>query len=377
MEKFIEISNALQVIVSEFGGTLMLELRGQFKPQRLSVGKIQFVLNHATKLHNLAQDAKEGHYTLDKDSSVILSKFQNVMMFELRGPFKPARISQNKLDAILGHQKELRQIIQDNTPETLVKDETVKAQKALKQNSASMPTDSKSAKDDNGYIELARGIIGHAGKQESAPVATGYKDGTLVSFVDWFVREYDATKEQARQWIDDKEYNAEFAVYLESQKIAIRPQKRVTPVRPVKRMTVEQMANGTEKMQESAKRIAELNAEIAQIETNGKLSPETIAMAKRLEKATGQKFDVAPTVQKTKKGRGIPVSFSVMTNIGKTNITRAASGIDAIRLLKGKTLIHPQTKETRLIDDRGENNSHWYATNVKDGYIFDVKRLNA
>lgn len=360
---FHNISDSLMVRTSVLGDKLMLHCLGAFSDKNLSSTKILALLDNKQALQERIDNWQEGAQELD-GIDVVYSTWNNNKMIQVLGGFKTFRVSANITRAILAHDKELRKIIRDNPVATVAKEDETIARQQMERNRASMPTDKKSPVDVSAIETRFDEIL------------TGYAQGTLTDFASWMSVNYDVTKEQARAWIDDKEYSAEFSAYLESSKVAVRPQKRAIVQRPVKRMTVDEMAQGTEKMQKSAKRIAELNAEIAQIESNGKLSPETIAMAKRLEKATGQKFDAAPK-EKTKKGRGIPVSFSVITNIGKTNITRANSGIDAIRLLKGKTLIHPQTKESRLVDDRGENNSHWYATLVKDGYIFDVKRLDA
>lgn len=366
------ISNELSVLVSVAYNNAMLEFKGKFATRSLSANKTLFLLDNRAVLEKcikyLENETTEKIFAIDESRAFIANVWQGNRMIQLHTSPNPKfnkNLSMNLCNIILSHEKELRKIIDENKVEKVQEKEINKAQKALKQNAATMPTDSKSAKESEPKPV-----------QESAAATTGYKDGTLVSFVEWMCANYDVTKEQAREWIDDKEYNAEFSAYLESCKTKVRPQKRVAPTRPVKRLTVEQMAQGTEKMQESAKRIAELNAEIAQIESTGKLSPQSAAMAKRFESATGQKFDTAPK-QKTKKGRGVPMSLSVMTKGGKTNFSRVESGLDAIRRLMGKELIHPQTKETDVVIDRGDNNSHQFATLVNKGYIFDVKRLDA
>lgn len=326
MEKFIEISNALQAIVSTFGDKgaeiTMLELRGAFKPCRISTSKVLFVLNNVKMFETIRQDADDKHYPIDDDTSVITSHFNGFKMYELRTG-KPKRVSQNVINAILGHQKELRSIIAEYTPSAIQAEEEQKATKDLKQSSVNMPTDKKSPHDSK--------VL------ESAPMLSK----NVLTIEKWLESEYKMSPADAKYYAMDVDAQTTYANYVKAN---VKP--------PFK--------------------------DLAQ--------PQTAAQQKAVanfENATGQKYDnSAPAATPANKGKGVKLSYTIRLvhndKVSEQTI-HADSWIDAHdNKLTGVRLANKDaSKPTKLIVQRPIDTTgadKYLVELVRQGYVWNLKR---
>lgn len=347
MEKLVNIANDLQVIVSEYKGTLMLELRGGFKPQRISASKVQFILEHSVKLGALVNDSqtKENLYQLGTDSSVYVSSFQGTAMYELRGQFRPVNISVNKIKAVLKYAKEVRNILTENTSATVVAEQTAKATKELAQNSATIGTDKKSAKDK--AVPVA------------APVVTEKKQESLT-IVEYLMRELNLTASESLLYKSDKDA---IAMY-ESYKAAF------SPVAPKVLSFAERMAKDGISID---KRLT--TAHVAPV--TGTATEKTKAQTAKLKKEAKQ---VIASIDKTlaesaPKTRGIPVSFTVKIGgkertIIDESIPRALNQLTDKKLQKGEN----EQKLFTAVPIGAGPNKYFYSW-MKQGYFTNVVDL--
>lgn len=349
-DKYVQVANDFNVIVSEFNGTVMLELRGQFKPQRLSVNKVNFVIRHGNKLAELIESPKEGLYNLSVAESVFVDSFQGTTMLELRGEFRPQRISENKVRAIIHYSKELKSIISDNTVQAIVTEKIVKATKELKQNSASIGTDRKSAKDSSdSYIALAEKIM------EVTPV-TFSGHSTIAKYLSATYPQF--TKEDVEFYSVDMDAMSEYQEYL----------KRVTRPSFKDAKAVQAPVPVMKKVFKDAKQDAPKTSEY-----------KTVGEYQQAKKGTTKK-DVAPV---EKKGRGIPVSFSVRMGgkdrdgLIEDNQTRAINSLVGKKLERVSVHNGEEQIDTKIITSvpTGSSPSHYWKELQRQRYVFNVKEL--
>lgn len=231
-------------------------------------------------------------------------EYEGNAMIEFSGAFRPFSLSENKILRVLKCAEELKQIFATSAKAQTQQEKTERAKNIEKQSL------------DNQAREMTKKANVTDNPQKT------YKPGTFTDFVSWMQSVYNVDASQARQWITDAEYQAEYQAYLKENEIsAQRPTKRATsPERPQKRVD-------------------------------------------------------APAKERTSGGK--EVSFSVIVN-GKTLLMSAnnkSQAIDKLNALE-KSLTRASDGKTRLIEndartirENGSSPSHLFDELVKQQFV--------
>lgn len=356
--KLYNIDNGLSIIAQEWTSKkgkkgASLELRGQFAPKSLNVEIVRGILdNRKLYLKILEYFANSnttpelfqvGEYIVNAYMFVD-SKHASHNMCEIvigTNSYYNPKISTNVVSAILSHEKELRVILQESTPEQLENDEKDKAQKELKKNSVNMPTDKKSAHD-----------------SKIATNAPALSSG-ILTIESWLEKEYpQIAKTDIPFYALDVDAQLAYSVYVKENSrptfAAIKAEKEKASTKPAFNSLKKESAN----------------------------APESSAAIAEFGKATGKKFDSSVPTQKKTRGKAVAVSFDVrLCHNNKTTLQKikVSSWKEGIEKLQGMTLanFNPDKKDNLVVTGFNPTTSgadKYLISYARQGYLKNFKR---